>query len=368
MTLFSTVVAFMPNDGPEDVVVPDWHGILVHRLVQRMRRLLKPNTCMFLGAAERFLGTHSVGLKQDGITASVDSEEVTVRVDGQRACVEVNGAVHAVPDLTIAPYEFLVVDGSTVRRERLALPEGVTLVDWHVHTEFAYCCENVRMDLNVEVARRFGLSGVAFSEHSGHLYYAPGDYWRGVYYRNAPIENRMHEYLTRAAAFRGAFVRVGLELDCNAKGELVVKDGVVETLDHVIGAIHHLDAGTRADATAREMDDEFLFVLDKLLTSGVGIVAHPFRVYKRSGKDVPTHLFGDVARRFKDAGVAAEINFHTNDPTVDFITCCLNEGAMLAFGSDAHNLYEIGDFHLHLDLLERAGVSGDVNDVLFPQR
>jgi histidinol phosphatase-like PHP family hydrolase len=68
----------------------------------------------------------------------------------------------------------------------------------------------------------------------------------------------------------------------------------------------------------------------------------------------------------KEAGVAAEINFHTNEPTPEFVRQCIEAGIPLTFGGDAHNLYEIGDFALHLDLVRRAGYDGDLADILLP--
>jgi histidinol phosphatase-like PHP family hydrolase len=70
----------------------------------------------------------------------------------------------------------------------------------------------------------------------------------------------------------------------------------------------------------------------------------------------------------QERGVAAEINFHTNEPPEEFFRMCLDEGANLTFGSDSHNLYEVGDFALHLDFLERCGFDGDLSDVLIDPR
>jgi histidinol phosphatase-like PHP family hydrolase len=109
---------------------------------------------------------------------------------------------------------------------------------------------------------------------------------------------------------------------------------------------------------------EFLGILEKFLGSGMEILAHPFRVFRRGGVPIPAGLFGPVVRLLKTHGIAAELNFHTNEPPPDFVAMCLEEGVPLAFGSDAHNLYEIGAFALHLDLLRRCGFSGDPREVL----
>ena len=62
----------------------------------------------------------------------------------------------------------------------------------------------------------------------------------------------------------------------------------------------------------------------------------------------------------------AEINFHINEPPIEFVAMCLEAEVKLTFGGDAHSLYEIGDFALHLDLLRRAGFHGEPSEVLLP--
>ena len=66
----------------------------------------------------------------------------------------------------------------------------------------------------------------------------------------------------------------------------------------------------------------------------------------------------------KENNVAAEINFHTNEPPLEFVKLCLESGVKLTFGSDAHNLYEVGEFYPHLKLLEAAGFNGSFEDIL----
>ena len=39
-------------------------------------------------------------------------------------------------------------------------------------------------------------------------------------------------------------------------------------------------------------------------------------------------------------------------------------GVELSFGSDAHNLYEVGEFAPHLALLESCGFDGDLGEIL----
>ena len=87
-------------------------------------------------------------------------------------------------------------------------------------------------------------------------------------------------------------------------------------------------------------------------------------LFRRSSLDAPHHLFAPLVALLKENNVAAEINFHTNEPPLEFVKLCLECGVKLAFGSDAHNLYEVGEFYPHLKLLEAAGFNGSFEDIL----
>ena len=39
----------------------------------------------------------------------------------------------------------------------------------------------------------------------------------------------------------------------------------------------------------------------------------------------------------------------------------------ISLGSDAHALYEVGEFHPHLKLLADIGFEGDLTDILLPR-
>ena len=98
--------------------------------------------------------------------------------------------------------------------------------------------------------------------------------------------------------------------------------------------------------------------------AGVRVLAHPMRIFRRAGWDAPTALFEPTAKLLRKYAIAAEINFHTNIEPVAFIRCCLDHGVKFSFGSDAHNLAEVGDFAYQIMLLRDAGFDGDLCDVL----
>jgi len=103
--------------------------------------------------------------------------------------------------------------------------------------------------------------------------------------------------------------------------------------------------------------------------SGIDVLAHPFRAFRRHGRPVPGNLFAPVVRLLREYRVAAEINFHTNEPPEAFVRMCLDAGVRLSLGTDAHALWETAEFYPHLELLRRCGVGvGDLADVLYDNR
>jgi histidinol phosphatase-like PHP family hydrolase len=258
----------------------------------------------------------------------------------------------------------------TVTRHELRLPQRLGLVDCHTHTPFAYCQENMDLALSLQLAEEFGLAGLAFTEHSGHLYFdAPafnrGDYLTADLARIPDSTLRMPAYLAMAQNYCPP-ARLGLELDCTSTGQPVVRPEDRARVPFLIGAIHQLAELGKQQPDLDRAADEFLARLQTFVPSGIRILAHPFRVFRRARLPIPGHLFAPTVRLLREHGVAAEINFHTNEPSPVFTSLCIEAGVKLTFGSDAHNLYEIGEFFPHLDLLRRCGVTGNLYDVLSP--
>ena len=128
----------------------------------------------------------------------------------------------------------------------------------------------------------------------------------------------------------------------------------------LIGAVHCLPETFEGDA-----ERGFMALTEKLLQQNVAVLAHPFRFFRRHKTDTPRHLFRAMAQLLATYGAAAEINFHTNEPDPDFFRCCLEEGVPIVLGSDAHALYEVGEFAPHLKVLREAGAGEELGEVLF---
>ena len=282
------------------------------------------------------------------------------------------GAFAIAPALCEAPFAFLEIelDGGKVRvtRHELRMPPEKRLVDWHVHTPFAYCARDMNFARAAMLADDLGLAGLAFTEHSGQLYFDADTYWGGHFLRegaNYPFgsDNRMPQYLSAAKSHCPPAL-LGLEADCDYSGLPVIRQGDERELSVLLGALHALP---ELEKPAPEMDRaaaEFLALLERLLKFNLQALAHPFRVFRRRGLEVPAALFAPTVQLLRAHAVAAEINFHTDAPPPDFVRLCLESEVKLTFGSDAHALYEVGEFAPHLQLLKQCGYDGELQDIL----
>ncbi len=287
---------------------------------------------------------------------------------GQSAHVHGGISYSTAPALTEAPFAFqhLRLEGSrfelTTHTLRIEVPG---LCDIHCHTEFAYCATTVAAGVNRVLAEQLGLQTLCLTEHAFHLYFPREIAWtydwqrdRGLaesVWNGPPRRGRMAAYRCFAAAQRGPGVRIGLEVDLMAGGELLLHPDDAAGWDLLVGAIHEIDT-LRKGTPQAEMERLFMRDLDQLLTYPIQVLAHPFRIFARHQMAKPEHLFRGVAERLARAGVAAEINFHTNQPEPAFLRACLEAGTRLALGSDAHRLEEVADFDRHLRFLRGAGL------------
>ena len=283
----------------------------------------------------------------------------------------------AAPALCKPPFRFLEIEmegeNIRVREHALRIPEKLGLIDTHVHTPFAYCSDNMDIAKTIELAEEFGLAGVAFCEHSGHLYFDQETYSKGLPFVHgidcpAGARPRVDAYFAALAEAGCPPDSMGLETDCDYRGRLLIRPEDSPRFSYLTGAVHSLQALNRPDPDMQAAANEYLFLLERFLRTGIKVLAHPFRVFRRANTAVPVSLFEPTVRLLREHGIAAEINLHTNVPIAEFVRRCIESGVKLTFGSDAHSLYEIGEFTPHLAVIQAAGYDGDLKDILIDPR
>jgi histidinol phosphatase-like PHP family hydrolase len=259
-------------------------------------------------------------------------------------------------------YTFTVVEIQEQKDRITVEPKNYSLyldeyhvADMHCHTEFAYCAKDVAARTSIERGREFGLAGMGFAEHSAHLYVSREEYGAKQHILNPEVwkaakNGRMDQYRRTAEALRSDFVKFGFEIELDIDGQPILHEDDRAWAEYLLGAVHLIPGVDATDSPAVQ-NRRFLSECETLLACDVDTLAHPFRWFVRNRQPPPRELFEPLAHMLLETGTAAEINFHTNKPPREFFELCRDIGVDIVYGSDAHNLYEVGNLLANLQLL-----------------
>lgn len=273
-------------------------------------------------------------------------------------------------------FDHILFEGDKIAVTPMELKVGVDgLTDNHLHTQLAYCATSVNIEDDINVSRLMGLKGITITEHAFQLYFPNKAAWSYTWQDDPEMRrlayagefNRMKQYRACVDKYRSDFTHFGLEVDLCADGSLLLDECDMEGWDLLVGAIHSIPEERQETLSQVRAEKLFMRDCERLLANPINILAHPFRWFGRSKLKVPDSLFAPLAEMLAGAGVAAEINYHTNNPDLCFIEECLARNVKLSLATDSHDIVEVGDMHPHLKLLRQAGVADkDILRVLVP--
>jgi len=287
--------------------------------------------------------------------ALTNADNVTAAYRQAGVCLSISGHFHrgqelhcvdgvpcfTAPSVAETPFRFtlLRLKGKEVEvcPYALRMDQG-GLTDVHCHTEFAYCASTVTAERAIEISRIMGLNRLCFSEHAFQLYFTSEDAWSWRWQHDTQMLDeavrngggRMPEYRRATKALRSDFVRTGLEVDLRKDGSLLLADEDRKGWDLLIGSVHTIPDLHATHTTQASVERLFMRDTERLLQHPINVLAHPFRFFRRAGLKQPVHLYGEVADMLAARSVAAEINFHTNNPDPRFAAECLARGAKIA--------------------------------------
>ncbi len=285
-----------------------------------------------------------------------------------------NASRYPIPVTCKPPFRFVHArfrEDSQVEAEEHALRmETPGLVDTHCHTEYAYCAANVNGEINIALSKALGLDGLCLIEHAFQLYFDEDEAWSYRWQTDEALvqqarkmgRGRMPEYRRFAHSLRerhAGFVRVGLEVDLGVGGELLLFPEDRAGWDLLVGAVHAIPAFEKDRTSQAQAEKLFLRQTERLLAQPIHVLAHPFRFFRRAGLERPPQLYEPVAEMLAQSGVAAEVNFHSNEPDPRFVAECLSRGVKIALATDSHTLTEVGELYPHLELLRRVGIQDE---------
>ena len=270
------------------------------------------------------------------------------------------------PALCESPFNYMVIDTDgeevSAATDCFQMPPELGLVDRHIHTQLAYCSENMDVASVMKFYKDFGIAGVVFTEHTGQLYFDAESFWDGKCYINGLADvneknNRMPKYFELMKRNNIPAGSVGLEVDFDYSDKAMIKPVDKAGTGFLLGSIHKFQNS--------QNEQEFLRRTEVVVKSGANVLAHPFRLFSRAGIEPATEIIDKVVALLRKSGIAAEINFHTQETPIEFVEKCVNSGVKLCLASDSHNMCEVGELWPHLKLLEKAGVSaGDLGRIL----
>jgi histidinol phosphatase-like PHP family hydrolase len=270
------------------------------------------------------------------------------------------------PAIEDDPYQFCIVriagEDIQVEYHRLKHAEFSEWTDGHIHTPFGYCAVDVHP---TPVRERFELLGIrraVLVEHAPQLYLSDTQFWNAEHIekpdaiRNARRNGtcRLDAYRSTMREFADTMFRVGLEAELNRDGELTLLEEDRKGWDRVLGAVHWVPSNLPFSTPAQQ-EKSFMILVEGLAAGGIDVLAHPFRYFHHKKLARPTGLYRPVAKLLRERSIAAELNFHYNQPDPEFFRVCLEEGVRIVVGSDAHELCEAGDLGPHLRLLKEIG-------------
>ncbi len=280
------------------------------------------------------------------------------------------------PALCEPPFQYAMVTLTgrdvNVQTRSLAFDAVPPVVDYHTHTEFAYCGRDITAAKVIERAGVFGLSGVCLTEHAPQLYCRSEDFWSAGHVLHPALWHsdefsRMPEFRRRIVPLRSPYVKIGLEVELDGDGRLTIRDEDRDICDVLVGAVHWVHPGLK-DVSDAQVTSEFMRIVEGLLSGGIDILAHPLRYFAATKRPEPVEIYAPLASALAAAGVAAEINYHILSPQPAFFAECVARGVKIAFGSDAHLTHEMSALGPHLALLRDLAGRQDVSDLLYVHR
>ncbi|MCG3175899.1 MAG: DNA polymerase/3'-5' exonuclease PolX [Candidatus Omnitrophica bacterium] len=212
-------------------------------------------------------------------------------------------------------------------------PGAVPRIDLHLHTSWTDGADKAA-DMYAS-ALKCGLTHVLFSEHARKT---SGD-WFGRF---------ADEVRSLPRGSCRALVGVETKIE-DLEGTLDCTPEILGLCDLVMASVHRFpgergvvrgfDEVTRQEAP----ETEFRLALSILKNPNVDILAHPFGMcYRRFGAPPSDELMRELIRAVARTPVAFEINCHYHPDPWKLARWCVEEGARISLGSNAHNVSEVG--------------------------
>jgi DNA polymerase (family 10) len=209
--------------------------------------------------------------------------------------------------------------------------------DFHVHSTYSDGAQTLE-ELALK-AKEMGYRFIAITDHSQSLKIAHG-------LSRQRLKEKIREGKKLQKTLSGIELLIGAEVDIKNDGTLDYPDNLLKELDIVIGAIHSGFKQKREQITQR--------IVTAMHNPYLHIIAHP--TGRLLGERDPYDVDMDqVIESAKKTGTALEINAYTQRLDLDDINTrkAKQQGVMIAIGTDAHHLDQLGMMELGIKVARR---------------
>lgn len=222
------------------------------------------------------------------------------------------------------------------RLPRLVEPSDIK-GDFHVHSKWSDGGHTI-LEM-AEAAKKKGYEYIAITDHSKSLGVA-----RGL--SEEEVLKQIEEIEGINKKLKGFRILCGTEVDIRGDGTLDFSKKVLSRLDIVVASIHSGFRQDKKSITGR--------IIKAMRTGLVTIIAHP--TGRLLGERDPYEVdLDEVFKAARETGTALEINSYPQRLDLNDIQCkrAKEIGVMLAIGTDAHTISQLGSINLGVSMARR---------------
>ena len=208
--------------------------------------------------------------------------------------------------------------------------------DFHIHTNQTDGDSSI--EEYIERAIELGLKEIAFTEHV-----RKSSKWYNSFTER--VQRIRKNFADKLNIFYGIEAKV-LDLDGNIDAEAEM----ISNSEIVVGSVHRYPNGKNRYFNFKDLSVEdaakmeFEFACALLKNPSVNILGHPGGVFERQfQKDFPNNFYMEIIKKANYFNKVIEINSRYLKNPKDFFKLCKMFNPLISFGSDAHNVEELGN-------------------------
>jgi DNA polymerase (family 10) len=328
--------AFTSLDGVEDIVAKgDTKSSIVLNGIDVDLRVV--DAASFGAAAHYFTGSkhHNIRIRELGVKVGLKINEYGIFSGDERIGGEDEDDVFESVGLLYIPPELREDRGEIEAAKENRLPQLVGASDikgdLHVHTNWSDGKNSIE-DM-AEAALSLGYEYIAVADHSPAVGITGGMNEEKIAKRQAEIERVNKRFEDEGINFR---VLAASEVDIRSDFSLDLPDGILKSLDVVVGAIH-----TKFSQDCETMTQRLVAAMEN---ENVDIIAHP--TGRLLGKRDPYEVdMEQLMESAKETGTILELNSFPSRLDLNDIHCRMAKdyGVLVAISTDAHDAMQMRD-------------------------